>query len=250
MTPDHQTDAVVLKAIDYSDTSLIARLFTNEFGKVTVMAKGARKSRHGTGGLLQPPNQLAVNYRHKDGRDIQTLTACEYTHRQPALLTDMTRSATAMMAVEMLDRAVHDYDPHPLIFRLISAVLSQLGNSHSKPVILMHFFQLHLARQLGFAPQLDNCIHCGRHLEVAVVESMVGHLSCPQCRSGVSRQLDAPCLDYLRGLQHTHINQTAALDPGGDAAELGGQFLLDHLFIHVEGMKNLKSLAFWQEVQA
>ena len=92
------SEAVVLKTIDYSDTSLIVRLFTEQFGKVTVIAKGARRSKQAPAGILRPPNHLAVWYQHKDERDIQTLTKFEFVTRYSRLSSDLAKSAAAMVA--------------------------------------------------------------------------------------------------------------------------------------------------------
>ncbi len=246
MIADHQTEALVLRSVNYSDSSLIVRLFSRDYGKISIIAKGARRSKDGTGALLQPPNHLALTYRHKDGRDLQTLISAEFEARYPNLSADMAHSAAAMLAVEMLDRATDEDDPQPLLFRLIIALLGALNAQPSDPLLLMQFYQLHLARQLGFAPQLDTCIHCGRPLVSAVVELVAGHLSCPGCRPEGSRQLDRQTLAYLRQLERTHINQLAG---PGQASPAAGDYLLEHLFNHVDGMSRLKSLTFWREIQ-
>ena len=249
MIADHQSEALVLRSVNYSDSSLIVRLFSRDYGKISIMAKGARRSKHGTGALLQPPNHLALIYRHKDGRDLQTLISAEFAVRYPNLSADMAHSAAAMLAVEMLDRATDEDDPQPMLFRLIIALLVALNDQQSDPSLLMQFYQLHLARQLGFAPQLDTCIHCGRALVRAVVESVAGHLSCTACRPAGSRLLDQQTLAYLRKLEGTHIKQLAGPAGPGVASPAAGDYLLDHLFNHVDGMSRLKSLTFWRQVQ-
>ena len=67
------TNAIVLKRIPYSDTSLICRLFTKERGKVTILAKGVWKPKNYFGALLEPTNHIHIQYYHKNGRDIQLL---------------------------------------------------------------------------------------------------------------------------------------------------------------------------------
>lgn len=247
---DQTTRGIVLKSVDYSETSLIVRIFTEDYGKLTVMSRGARKSKHGIGGLLKPPNQLSITYRHRDNRDIQTLMACEYDARHPGIVQELSRSAAAMLAVEMLDRSVHDYDPHSILFRLIASFLEQLSDLDSEPARLIHFYQLHLSRQLGFAPHLDHCVHCGRPLTTAVVETVAGHLSCTHCRPGGEASLSAEELNYLRSLQSTNIAELGDLNFSASVLEKAGNFLLDHLTTHVDGMERLKSVEFWQTVRS
>ena len=240
---------MVLRAIEYSDTSLIVRLFTEIYGKVTVMARGARRPKHALQGVLSVPNRLAVEYRHKDGRDIQTLVGAELAGRYAALATDLGRSAAALLLVEMLDRAVQVADPQPLLFRLITASLEQLDTTGGDLSTVVHFYQLHLARQLGFAPHLDECPHCGRQIQEAVLDPVDGDLLCARCRPSGSRPLGRVTLSYLRDLAATHITKLAGLHPAPGALQEADEFLLKYLFIHVDGMDKLRSLKFWRQVR-
>ena len=244
------SEAVVLKSIDYSDTSLIVRLFTEQFGKVTVIAKGARRPKRSSAGILRPPNHIAVWYRYKEGREIQTLTQSEFVTRYPRLSTDLAKSAAAMVTIEMLDRAVHDFDPHPVLFRLVTSTLGRLDQSEGDVTVILHFYQLQLARQLGFAPHLNTCIHCGQPIKAAVLDTTTGDLVCTQCRATGAVQLSRPAVDYLQELTHTHISRLTGVHPTDRAKKEVGNFLLKFLFYHVDGMSHIKSMTFWHQVQA
>ena len=67
------TNAIVLKTTPYGDSSIISRLFTEDYGKVTVMAKGAWRPKKTTGPLLEPMNHIHLNYYHKNSREIHIL---------------------------------------------------------------------------------------------------------------------------------------------------------------------------------
>ncbi len=249
MSVPHSTEAVVLRTIDYSDSSLIVRLFTDVYGKVTVMARGARRPKHALHGVLHTPNHITVDYRYKEGRDIQTLVSAELAGIYTALATDMGRSAAALLAIEMLDRAVQMADPHPTLFRLITACLGQLDIATGELTTVVHFYQLHLARQLGFAPQLDDCSRCGRQLRAAVLDTTTGDLICTSCHPQGATTLGAAAVDYLRNLVGTHITGLAELPASAQTKREVDKFLLKYLFIHVDGMDKLRSLKFWRQVQ-
>lgn len=251
------TEAVVLRTIEYSDTSLIVRLFTESHGKVTVMGRGAKRAKNATAGILQPPNHIAVQFRYKDGRDIQPLTECEYVTYYAGLATDLQRSAGAILSIEMLDRAVHECDPHPVLFRLIVATLRELDTCDGKVATIVHFFQLHLARQLGFAPELEKCSICGTVLVSANLLTMQGSLCCDRCLAGGTDselighlQVPPEALNYLQSLVSTHISSLDSITIDKQSQHEGGKFLLQHLYCHVDGMQHLKSIDFWQQVKA
>lgn len=244
------SDAVVLRSINYSDTSLIVRLFTEQFGKVSVIAKGARRPKRSAAGVLQPPNHITVWYQHKEGRDIQTLIKSEFVERYAGLTADLARSAAALVVVEMLDRAVHDSDPHPILFRLITSTLRQLDQITGDVAVLLNFYQLHMARQLGFSPRLSACGQCGQPMNKASLDMTTGSLLCARCRTAQGIRLGPSSLEHLRDLDGTHITRLAGLHADDKTTKETGKFLLNHLFFHVDGMSNLKSIKFWRQVTA
>ena len=240
--------AVVLRTVNYSDSSLIVRLFTDLYGRVTVIAKGARRIRSATIGILQPPNHITIWYQHKESRDVQTLIKSEFVERYARLGSRLAQSAAALVALEMLDRAVHDADPHPLIFRLITSTLRRLDETTGDEMLILHFYQLHLARQLGFGPHFSSCAQCGRQLYRATLDGATGRLLCSRCESGGATRLGRQALQYLQNLGTTHISQLETLHPSDHTSEEVGDFLLQHLFHYVDGMSHLKSINFWRQV--
>jgi DNA repair protein RecO (recombination protein O) len=248
MPAAQESNATVLKTVNYSDTSLIVRLFTEHYGKVTVIAKGARRPKQSIAGILQPPNHIAIWYSHKEGRDVQTLTKTEFVERYTQLAASLSKSAAAMLAVEMLDRAVHDSDPHPILYRLITSTLRSLDHTEANEMVILHFYQFHLAKQLGFGPHLSVCNQCGKELKQAGLDMVTGHLLCGSCRSTANLQLGQQSLQYLRDLNQTHIAELNGLNPGDTASKEVGDFLLNHLYFHVDGMSNLRSIKFWRQV--
>jgi DNA repair protein RecO (recombination protein O) len=250
MPAAQESNATVLKTVNYSDTSLIVRLFTEHYGKVTVIAKGARRPKQSIAGILQPPNHIAIWYSHKEGRDVQTLTKTEFVECYTQLTASLSKSAAAMLTVEMLDRAVHDSDPHPILYRLITSTLRSLDQAEENEKVILHFYQLHLAKQLGFGPHLSVCNQCGKELRQAGLDMATGHLLCGRCRSAGNLQLGQQSLQYLRDLNQTHIAELNGLNPGGATGKEVGDFLLNHLYFHVDGMSNLRSIKFWRQVTA
>ena len=67
------SNAVVLRTIPFSDTSLICRLFTKEKGKISIMAKGARRKKNPLSSILESGNIIKLQYLYKENRDIQIL---------------------------------------------------------------------------------------------------------------------------------------------------------------------------------
>jgi DNA repair protein RecO (recombination protein O) len=248
MPTTHETNAMVLKTVNYSDTSLIVRLFTEHYGKVTVISKGARRPKQFIAGILQPPNHIAVWYSHKEGRDVQTLTKTEFVERYTQLTSSLVKGAAAMLAIEMLDRAVDDSDPHPILYRLITSTIRTLDQSAGNEMVILHFYQLHLAKQLGFGPRISVCNQCGKDLQRATLDMVTGHLLCDRCHPAGDFPLGQQALQYLKDLNQTYITDLTGLSPTSKTRKEVGDFLLNHLYYHVDGMSNLRSIKFWRQV--
>ncbi|MEJ2152229.1 MAG: DNA repair protein RecO [Gemmatimonadota bacterium] len=90
-----RTEAFVLKAIRFGDTSVIYRLFTRDFGVVPVMARGVRRPKSRFGGIIEPFRRLQVTYYSRDNRDIQTLSGVELVTTYPAIVESLERLEAA-----------------------------------------------------------------------------------------------------------------------------------------------------------
>ena len=240
---------VVLKTTPYSETSLVVRVFTRDYGKMSIMAKGARRPKQNLEGVLAPPNQVQLEISYRDGREMQTLIKAEFDRRFTIFSKDLVRSAGALLAVEMLDRSVHDSDAHPVLYRLITATLGALDDGELAPTLLLDFYQLQLANQLGFAPHLQHCAKCGQDLDEALLDNVNGDLTCGKCGGGGSLHLDGSTLAYLQWLRATHITKLGAMEWADEAHLKASRFLKEFLYLHVDEMSKLRSMKFWDQVK-
>ena len=159
-----QTEAIVLHAFDYRETSRIVRLATREAGVVSVMARGARrpKSRFGlgldlfTGGVAQ----LALHAT----RDLHTLTAFEATRARPGLAESLDRFGAAAAIGELCLRFAPE-DTGGAIHAALGHGLDALERAAPEAVggeAIAAAWRL--VGALGLAPTLDTCAACHRPL--------------------------------------------------------------------------------------
>ena len=69
----NNTEALILSCYPYGDTSLICNLFTKDFGRVSIISKGARKIKNPNHAILQPLQYINLHYYFKPKRNIQLL---------------------------------------------------------------------------------------------------------------------------------------------------------------------------------
>ncbi len=217
-----QTDhAVVLRLTDYSETSQIATFFTRDNGRLRLIAKGSRrgtKKRFAAG--LDLLELGAVQFIPPRGEsDLGTLTDWS----QLELFIGLRRSAVALhgglYAAEATAALSADLDPHPDLFEALSGLLKGLASPSptQRPLRQIVGFQRRLLTEIGYGPQLDHCVDCGRPpapRSSAWFSSTAGGLICRDCEMHHAEKRSMPAV--LRR------------EPDADAALLEWFRLLDY----------------------
>ncbi len=150
-----RTEAVVLRSLDYGETSQIVTLFTRKKGKLGVMAKGARRPKSSFGATLQPMAYTQVVFYFKPTRTLQTLTESSHVESFHRLRRDLTSITVGLRIVELVDALMETEDPQPDVFALLVRALRRLNAKASRVTNLWPYVQLQLARMLGVAPAIE-----------------------------------------------------------------------------------------------
>ena len=147
--------AFVLHSYDWSESSLILETFTRHYGRVALVAKGAKKPSSNFRPVLLPlqPLQLTYTLAGQGDADIHTLKGAEWMggHVMPtgdALLSGLYLN-------ELLLRLLARADPHAALFDAYAGVVRVLASEHGdalEPVL--HSFELLLLREIGLLPSL------------------------------------------------------------------------------------------------
>ncbi|MDA3930025.1 MAG: DNA repair protein RecO [Prolixibacteraceae bacterium] len=112
--------AIVLHHLKYSETSVIATLYTEAFGRQSYMINGIRSSKSKTKmGLLQPLFLLDVEAYHKPGREIQRLKEFRISQLYTSIPFDIFKSTMAMFMAEMMDKVLRSEETDNSLFDFI-----------------------------------------------------------------------------------------------------------------------------------
>ena len=139
--------AYVVHSRPYRDTSALLEVFTAEHGRISLVARGARRqSRKGSSAaLLQPFNPLLISF---SGRaDLKTLVAAESVRGMPTLRSE--RLYSGMYMNELLERLLHRNDAHPELFAAYDSALDALAGNVVVDTILRRF-EITLLDELGY----------------------------------------------------------------------------------------------------
>ncbi len=142
--------AFILQQRKYRETSLIIDALTRDFGRVSLLAKGVRKTRSKTAGLLQPFIPLTISFFGK--AELKTLSNAE--RRDPFYELKGLALYCGFYINELVACFLHKYDPHPEVFDHYNQCLSGLADG-SRIEAALRLFELRLLECSGYGLQLN-----------------------------------------------------------------------------------------------
>ena len=146
------TDAVVLRAMDYGESSCIATLFTFEHGKISVLARGSRMPKSKFGSTLEPLSYIQAVIYLKPTRGLQTISDATFIRSFPVTRESIERIEIGLRIMELTNAVMLDLQHHAGVFTLLVSALTALGTTSDEVRNILPFYQLRLASLLGFAP--------------------------------------------------------------------------------------------------
>ncbi len=143
----------VLHSYPFKETSLIVELFTRDFGRIAVVAKGARRPRSALRGMLQSFQSLLATWSGK--QELKTLHSLEW--HAGLLVLPGESLMCGFYLNELLMRLLPRDDAHEVLFDEYAQTLKHLANQSQESAVILRKFELTLLQQLGYAvPLLQN----------------------------------------------------------------------------------------------
>ncbi|MEM9729676.1 MAG: DNA repair protein RecO [Myxococcota bacterium] len=151
---------MLLRSVDYRDSDRVVTLLTEDQGKISALARGARRSQKRFGGALQPYVVMHAHYREGRG-ELAHLERVTVDRSFLRILQSLEAIGAAGAALAVIRERVPDHEPEPGVFDLAVGFLSALdeGAPPEESLLALHIRVLAL---LGFSPALDQCVHCGK----------------------------------------------------------------------------------------
>ena len=199
---NYQTEAVIIKKTKLGEADRILTLYTPDLGKIQGVAKGVRRPRSKLAGHLELLTHSLVSLAR--GRNLDTITGSQTITSFLPLKSDLELTSYALYAIELVNQFTPDHvENHPL-FRLLLETMEQLCQTNDSELVL-RYFELHLLNEVGYRPQLHQCVTCRQPLKPIVnfFCSGAGGMLCPNCRLSqpLTRPLSVNALKVLRLLQ-------------------------------------------------
>ena len=270
-----KTEGIVLKRMDFLETSRIVTIYTKKFGKVKVLAKGIRRPKSRFGSSLETLTRSAIVFYKREQKDLYTISESDILDSHEDLRRDLLGFGYASVLLDFLDKSNPGEGTNPRLYRLSAGTLSAMercirmqnakcGVENSAISIPNSEFEMLLWSYLwrgislvGFEPELEKCVSCKKafpqstnyHLISTALRwsSSLGGILCSDCweKDGEAREISHDNLIFLNSLKNGskqikdfHVN---------DSFQLTKSIIQDYLSYHLD--KRLLSFEFIQSLQ-
>ncbi|MGN6030669.1 MAG: DNA repair protein RecO [Thermomicrobiales bacterium] len=210
----YRTEAIVLTRLDYGETDRILTAFTPNHGKVSLIAKGARRPSSKYGSQLDYFGRVSLHLAV--GRDLDVVTSADVLDSHERLRTDLDAFACASYFAELVRHLTHDREENWRVYDLLRKSLALLDQDVDSWAVTRHY-ELALLSALGYQPELFSCVECREPLEATtnVYSARLGGMLCPACanldRGGEAMSVNAQ--KYLRQLVRHGLAAVVRLQP-------------------------------------
>lgn len=184
-----RTQAIVMRSVDVFETSRVLTLFTRDLGKVSALAKGARRLKSPFQSALDLLSVCDMVLLHKASEALDLVTEAALVERFDSLHRSLPAWYAGLYISELLNDLTDHHDPHPRLFDASLVTLRNLGDAELRPGRVLRF-ELACLRELGLMPALEVCVHCGKTVASDRPNDQVafglatGGVLCPGCRPG------------------------------------------------------------------
>ena len=181
-----KANAIVLRVVEFSETSSICALFTREFGKVRGLAKGARRRKGPFESALDLLAQCRIVFLRKSSDALDLLTEAKLEKRFRPASGGLSSLYAGYYIAEILNEFTDDGDPHPELYDAAVTTLAALEEGGDVDHAALRF-ELTALRVLGHQPSLDRCVECGAEITTThrvFFGQLVGGVICESCRHG------------------------------------------------------------------
>ncbi|WP_042458516.1 DNA repair protein RecO [Neobacillus dielmonensis] len=171
-------EGIVIRATNYGETNKIVTIYTREWGKIGVMARGAKKPNS----RLSAISQIFTHgyFLVQKGTGLGSLQQGEIITSMRSITEDIFLTAYASYIVELTDKCTDEKKPNPFHFELLYQTLNYM-NEGFDPDVLMNIYEMKMLNVMGLYPTLNQCSVCGStdgHFSFSIRE---GGFICHRC---------------------------------------------------------------------
>ncbi len=155
-----KTQALVIRLADWSESSRVVTLFSRDFGKISALAKGAKRLRSSFEAALDLLSESRIVFLRKSSSSLDILTESQLIARFRPSPQSLTSLYGGYYIAELLLGLSEEYDPHPRLYQVAIDTLRRLETDADARLAILRF-EFVLLREIGHLPEFAGCLICG-----------------------------------------------------------------------------------------
>lgn len=236
------TSGIVLSTIRYSDSSVIARIYTNDIGLRAFMVRtGKGRAALPKLGLLQPLTMVQLSFINDDRRGMRSVQTIDRETVLNTIPFDTAKTCIALFMAEVIVRSIGEEERNEELFRFLKNAVQLLDRTEERTSNFHLKFMLEFSGFLGFYPQ-------GKQAGRPFFDLVEGEF-CPS-EPIHPHMLSGKLVSALDSLLTIRIDEHASVRMTNADRRILLQKLLDYYRLHLHGMKEITSHKVLEEVLA
>ncbi len=146
-----KTEAIVLNSFKYGESSKIVTLYSKEYGKIKVIAKGSRKAKNKFGSALDPLSYCQISFYHKPTTELFLLSYAEHIVPLRKIQDSYHHLSAGLIIVEAINITQDINEINIELFNLLAESMVTLNEMPNSPFSLSTCFLIQLSEIIGFA---------------------------------------------------------------------------------------------------
>ncbi len=237
------TRGIVLKTVKYSETSVVAKVYTEKLGIQSYIINGVRSSKSKTKlGLLQPLSLLEMEVYYRENKSLNRIKEMKLAHTFSSIPFQVSKSALALFMTEILYKTLKEEEANKDQFAFIFESVKYLDQTEASISNLHLSFMVKLSRYLGFHPQ-NNFFYSDCSI-FDLQEGVFTH----RIPDTHLQYIELPLSEKLSKLIHLSLTNAHELSLVREQRQALLACIIRFYELHVAGFKEVKSLKVLQEV--
>lgn len=243
------TDGIVLKSIKYEESDSIVVIFTRKLGKISVLAKGARRSKST---FLSGTQVFSYsNFSIRRNGNMYKLNQCEVKQSFYNLSYNMDTLAHASYISSLVEQNIFENQTNNRLFDLLLKTLYLYSYDDANYQLITNIFELKLLDFIGYKPNVLKCTNCGNNnLNKGKFSITEGGMLCSECicTDKYSIKIDPTTINLIEYILKNDIIICNKVRVSKYILNQLDNILKKYLMTHIENL-NLKSLNFLENLK-
>ena len=216
---------IVLSETNYSESSKILNVLTEDYGLIGVISKGSRNMKSKLRGVSRRLIYGTFHiYYKEDG--LSTLIGVDVINSYNNILSDLSRISYSSYLLDLVRQVLKESDDKN-IYKLLLDVLEKINDGFD-PLVLTNMFELKMLDYLGVKPNIDECSVCGNKKDIITISASYGGFICSNCFKGDDKIVSPKVIKMIRMYYYVDISKIDKLNVSYDIKEAINRFLDDY----------------------